>query len=195
MINLSSSEGANLLNIQYGVCFGVIFSLCFIHNSDHTTFAVSISNVFPFLALLLYFFLDWLLANFLRDKIQFNIFLLLGWSLTIWFLGTVVNLVNSVSPAKYVLVASYAFVVGLYHLTAYCSKLYPIDQGPKVVGILLSAPLVLLGLYFLAQTLPPVLHAAGTETEVASILGYIVAGMIILKLLSIWNLYIQLRPE
>lgn len=192
MNNLNSSEGANLFNIQYGVCFGAIFSNCFVQNSDSINFSVSNSHLLPFLALLLYFFLDWLIANFLRDKIRFSIILLLGWSLTIWFLGTVIILIRSTYAIKYGLVGFYTFYIGLYQLWAYCSKLYPIDHGPKIVGMYFSAPFFLIGLFFMYQVYLLLFTEYATETEVADILVYVLSGMIFLKYLSIWNLRVQL---
>ena len=72
---LNTSEGINLMNIQYAVVFGVVFSFSFYVNSGssaHAKFAISNENIITFICLLFYLLIDWTRANFLQEKIDFT---------------------------------------------------------------------------------------------------------------------------
>ena len=192
-MRLDRSEGANLLNIQYGVCFGVIFSLCFYLNSTPPKFNITLTipwdNPIPFAGLVFYFFLDWIHANWLKEKIQFNLWLVLLWSIAIWCLGSVVTMTNSSNVSKYLLIGSYVSVVGIYHLISYLKKLYPLPSGSLMIGVFSSSIIALIGIYFLFNALLLFFQIVKTNSHLEAILSEIVVCLVVVKIFHICNLH------
>lgn len=188
-----STEGTDLINIQYGVCFGAIFVLLFDREygklSLHLMVNTSLDYLVPFLFLLTYFFMDWLTANFVRSKIKFNFVLMLSWSLTIWFLGALVILSNGEEFVKFIMLASYAIIVGIYHFLTYFTKLYSMSPISKIWGGVISAILVMIGIFFLYQTIVSYLNSFLLNDNIQLRFCFVVIGMILLKCFSVFNIY------
>lgn len=118
-MKITSSEAANLINLQYGVCFGVVFALLFYLNPPPKSYVVfiipSLTLILPFIFLWLYYILDWLTANFLKEKLT-SPWYIIFWTIAIWSLGCIIIMVNSLGPLKYFLLSFYAIVTGMYNL-------------------------------------------------------------------------------
>ena len=136
-MELKTSEGANLINIQYGVAFGVIFNLCFYQDTS-APIRVAVVNFFPFLGFLIYFFIDWLTANFARDKFVFGDWIVYVWSLAIWYLGSIVILMNSEGNFKYLWASIYIVIAGLFDLFGYKNIFYKLTNGLSIVWVSLA---------------------------------------------------------
>lgn len=117
-MNLNSSEGANLLNIQYGVVFGAIFTFCFdqVPQSPIVTVAISSKQSLPFFCILGYFFLDWMTANVVvklkRNDIPIPFTYYLFCTLAIWFLGSLVVLMRNINTENSFL--GYRYMGGVF---------------------------------------------------------------------------------
>lgn len=194
---IDGNEGANLLNIQYGVCFGVIFALCFTLEKTAGSYAVAMtvqrSQVLFFSSMLLYFFLDWGLANFLRERLHFSLWRILMLSTAIWFLGAVVILTNCASPLRFVMLGVYATTVGGYQFVTHMQDFYPIPSGSRWFGRFISAIMILIGLYFFYSSVLVVTRRVCEGTCGNVFLVAVIVSLLLIKVLNVSNLYSHLR--
>jgi len=170
-VRLNSSEGANLINIQYGVAFGVIFAFCFYQDfpSSPVGVAISYSNFLPFGLLVVYYFLDWLTANFARDKFNFKDWVVLAWSLSTWYIGSVVILMNSSDNFRYVWLSCYILLVGLFDLFGYRNILYQLTTTRSLLWVLLAGIKTIMGvMLFLLAILVAITGTKGNLHSVAT---------------------------
>lgn len=195
MTRLPPSEEIALINIQYGVGFGVIFQYCFTTNATPFNIWPSLSGATlgTFVCLVLYFFLDWLNANLLRGKVPLRLWRLLMWSLVIWFLAACVTLAIGVSESKYIFLASYVCIVGVYQLLSHIEGFYRLAAGPRLIGIWLSAMMILIGGFLLYNAALVLSQAVGTGFYVRRIAFWVVFSLLVIKGLFVvyLNKYIQ----
>ncbi len=195
MIRLPESEEIALINIQYGVGFGVIFQYCFCTSSNPPDIWPSITGttVASFACLVLYFFLDWLNANLLRGKVPIRLWRLLGWSLVIWYLAAAVTLANGTSPWKYIVFASYMCFVGIYQLLSHIAGFYRLPEGPRLFGISLAGVMSLLGLFFLYNAILVISNTVQTTLYIRTVMFWVAASLVLIKLTFVGylNRYIQ----
>jgi len=154
-MKIDEATARSLFNVQYGVCFGVVFSNHFISPENQQAVLYNLPSEpqiwIAGLILTLYFFFDWGTMNVLRIlkqkiKEQISLIRIILMSIWIWFLGTVVILAGSDETAKFIILALYAFTVGLYHSYNYFMKWYPVAGFIQMLGILLSIKTVFLSL-------------------------------------------------
>ena len=180
-MKLDSSEGANLLNIQYGVAFGVIFAFCFYQNnpSSPINFAILKENYFPFFGLVTYFLIDWLTANFARDNFIFSEWFIYVWCLATWYLGSVVIIINSKDSFRYVWLSSYIIIAGIFDLFGYHNKFYKSTYtGLFVCWIYLAGIKFILGGVLFLQSI--IVAPGGVNTSlhfIATIFIIIISAM------------------
>jgi len=184
MTRLPESEEIALINIQYGVGFGVIFQYCFSTSSSPPDIwpSLTAATVAPFACLVFYFFLDWLNANLLRGKVPIRLWRLLAWSLVIWYLAAAVTLANGTSPWKYVVFSSYICFVGVYQLLSHIEGFYRLPEGPRLFGILLAGVMTLLGLFFLYNALLVLSQAVQTTMYIQALMLWVAAALVVIKL-------------
>lgn len=180
-MKLNSSEGANLINIQYSVAFGVIFAFCFYQDfpSSPVGVAISHSNFLPFGLLVVYYFLDWLTANFARDKFPFKDWVVLAWSLSTWYIGSVVILMNSSDNFRYVWLGSYIFIVGLFDLVGYRNIFYNLTTTRSLLWLLLAAIKIIMGAVLCLSAI--LVAITGTKGNLHSLATVFIAILTIMK--------------
>jgi hypothetical protein len=177
-MKLDTTEGANLINIQYGVAFGVMFAFCFYQDtpSSPIRFAIPVANLLPFLGLIIYFFLDWLTANFAKDKFVFKDWMTYAWSLAIWYLGSVVILINSAGDFRYLWVGLYFFVAGLFDLFGYKNIFYNLATSRSFLWMSLAGIKTILGFVLLLPAfLVTICGATASLHEMATVFIIIVS--------------------
>lgn len=194
-MKMESAEGANLLNIQYGVCFGALFSLCFylkplvpdttaagdrLAEEFQLVVAVPSGSTLPFAILLVYFFLDWTFANFLRTKIEFGLTRVLLWSLAIWSLGAVVLLTKGANDARFVATAVYVFPVSIYQLVEHARGTYG-DSLLRFAGLSVSTIFVILSLLALVIAVFISLGWLADNPDASRFLTVLVGAMVLTK--------------
>jgi hypothetical protein len=151
---LSGREGANLINIQYGVMFGVVFSFSFYlghqPSSHHVIPAIYSENTVLFVSLLCYCIVSWVTANLLLHRlVSCTPFIIVTWTFAIWSLGVVVVMVNSLGSVRYLLLGCYVSTAALYDLIAYRDICYRTTALSAIVWLLLAGFSVPLGLMLL----------------------------------------------
>ncbi len=183
-MSLDRSEGTNLINIQYGVAFGAIFSFCFDHVPGSSTIRIAITpcNILPFLGLIIYFLLDWLTANFARTKYKFEDWVIYLWSLAIWYLGSLVVLMNSEDNLGYMGLSLYLIVAGLFDVFGYRNKFYTLANIRSLLWMNLAGMKIIVGLIVFLQAIVVVYGGANTSLKfIATILIFVVSGMKMLR--------------
>lgn len=197
-MRISSTEGADLLNLQYGVCFGVIFSLFFdipekgsFRDIRITIMPIEGTHFIIFFGMLFYFFLDWATLNFLKDIVKFSLTRTVVLSIFVWFLGSIVITVSTSSEARFLLFVLYALPAGFYHLTNYATGWYKVQNasggGSLLVGILFSVAWILLSLW-LSVVLLSAHHRPTLMDSMHELSSYSVFGLLLLKFLHVANL-------
>jgi len=184
-MKITSSEGVNLINLQYGVCFGVIFASFFYLNPPppkfHVSFAVS---SWVFIMLCFYYFFDWLTANLLREKLA-SLWYVLGWSIFTWFLGLIIIMTNSLGILKYFLLSSYTIITAIYNLFILKFRITTSGIlwkfGASITG--------LLGLYLLLQAVVAFKLTAITQNYLESILPWFIPALLFTKIIRFVDLY------
>lgn len=160
---LIEKDGAGLLNIQYGVCFGVIFSQTFyalpsssIEGHFDIVLLLPWSLLWPFSLLILYLFLDWLIANIVRKQVRAHLSNIFLWSVAIWTLGFVINVARVDGDDWNLYVGGYIAAVSVYHVLAFSLNVYRLKpHGALLLGLLVSVLTFLLGLLLVTSTLLP----------------------------------------
>ena len=130
---LDAREGISLMNIQYAVMFGLIFSFTFSVDScpkSHIATAIRHEIFFVFVPLLLYFLIDWARSNFLWERITFSFFIVFFWTLGIWSLGLIIVMSNALGSLRHVLLAAYIVCVSIYDIVFIIKKVIK-DLTPK----------------------------------------------------------------
>ena len=192
-MNFKVDDAVTLLNIQYGVCFGVVFA----HHFVDPTSATHLTYYWPpvpslwvsALLLTLYFFLDWTTVNTLRvrqdlgrdgDVSLFRVVLL---SLWIWFLGVVVTLGRTPDDARLLVLAVYALAAGGYHIANYLTGWYPVARGRQFFGTLTGVGVIVLSTVLLLRWFLP--SGAADATVNAQLFLTATVGLVFVKLLHI----------
>lgn len=157
-MKLDSSEGANLINIQYAVMFGIIFTFSFYLNNNQSNFhiipAISSNNIWLFILLLFYFLISWVTSNYIRGNIEFTPFYIVTWTIAIWYLGAVVIMINSLGSFKYLFLSSYISIVSLYDFIAYGdNSFYCTDTLSSIIWKFFTGISLILGFFLLIPTL------------------------------------------
>jgi len=191
MARLPQSEEIALINIQYGVGFGVVFQYCFTTNPTPFSIWPSLcaARFGIFVSLVLYFFLDWLNANHLRGKVPLQLWRLLMWSIVIWVLAACVTLAIGDSPSQYVLLASYMCVVGVYHLLSHVGGFYQVPDGPRLCGIFLAGVMILVGAFFLYNAILVALQMIPTASSIKRVAPW--AVLVLLSTKAMFVLYVN----
>lgn len=125
-----------LLNLQYGVCFGFIFSTFF---SVGSTGVLQIHlqwvpHFWEFYLLLFYFFLDWGMFNLTKNHLNYKIGEILVTSIGIWALGYVTLLPRSETslPIGQLLLGIYFLLAGIQRFYFYALKRYYIGDEEMI---------------------------------------------------------------
>lgn len=183
-MKITSSEGANLINLQYGVCFGVVFASLFYLNPPPPKFNVSLAvSSWVFITLCFYYFFDWLIANLLREKLA-SLWYILAWTIAIWFLGFIIIMTNNLGTLKYFLLSSYAIITAMYNL-------FILKFRITASGILWkfgASITILLGLYLLSQAVVFELTAI-TKNYLESIMPWFISALLFTKIIRFAYLY------
>ena len=184
-----------MLNIQYGVCFGTVFSYLFYVVESPPTykvgFVVDAVTFMPFAGILCYFFLDWVLANraceviLNRKGLADSRLLLL--SVGIWFLGVCVILVTSSDSRKYWIVACYFLVVGAYQLINFLVNFYEVSPWGQLVGYYLSTSTIVIGFYLLSVAIISASGVVEITKDLTEILPYVVWSVTAIKALHYFS--------
>ena len=156
----------DLINLQYGVCFGFIFSSFFSFNEPDHTIKIQLGsgiNYVIFFALIFYFFLDWALFNTSVNHFEPSIPKSIILSMGIWGLGLITLVPRNSSYSQEVniiLVGIYYFMAGTFKLFFYTKGWYsvsgsnlverkPFSDGTNLVGGLASTVQIILSSYFI----------------------------------------------
>jgi hypothetical protein len=171
-LNLDKSEWTNLINIHYGACLSVVFAVTVTVNSSGEKVGSLVVLVSPtawaaFAAMLLYFFIDWLVINVRRTTFTMSLPLLFVTLLYVWFLGFCVLLSKSPDSSRFLIIGIYVVIAGTYHLRAYYRRKYhnlSPDSNRAVLGMALSAAMLLAGLYIILMAMVQV-AAGGVDSS------------------------------
>lgn len=186
-MKITSSEAAGLINLQYGVCFGSVFALLFYLNPppklDVVFIIPSLPLILPFIFLWLYYILDWLIANLLKEKLT-SVWYVILWTLAIWSLGCIIIMVNSVGSLKYFLLSSYAILTGMYNFLLLKFRATALE----ILWIFGVAITILLGLYLLYQS---IIFEYGhiMEGDIKPIIPLFAFGLLYTKIMRFTYLY------
>ncbi len=150
MINLRSTEWTTLINIQYGACFGVMFSLLIAVDSVTKIGDVKIlihpSAYLIAPMLLVYFFADWIGTNLRRSFIDTTVPQLVLICVWVWFLGFVFLISKGSSDDKLLFAGLYMTSVGIYHFSLYHFGHYYTKDFNSVLGYIFSGIIIVVGL-------------------------------------------------
>ncbi|MFA7329816.1 MAG: hypothetical protein WC326_01965 [Candidatus Delongbacteria bacterium] len=160
-MNFKVDDAVTLLNIQYGVCFGVLFAHQFVDPTIATQLTFNWPSTFSLrasvLSLTIYFFLDWTTVNTLRARQDLcqdgdvSLLRVVFLSLWIWFLGIVVTLGRTSGDDRLLFLAVYALAASSYHIANYLFGWYPVAQGRQLFGTLAGLGVAFLSLVLLLR--------------------------------------------
>ena len=147
-MNMSRDDQRSILNIQYGVFLGVIFTYCFyLHHHGAVTIKLAFDPIGrpECFLLIIYYLLDWLTSsvksnNNTGEYSHVWLFVRVGW---IGFLGATVVALNSESFLKFILLFVYCMVSGLYDAVQF----FFLDKF-SVILLMLSGARLLFGFIF-----------------------------------------------
>ncbi|MFC2082327.1 hypothetical protein ACFLQT_01205 [Bacteroidota bacterium] len=189
------NDRIDLLNLQYGVVFGAIFSLMFSHTTQGTIhgieFTISESNLLIFFLLLVYFVLDWISANYFKNEYANTPTKIFLWSSAIWIIGGVIIYINSISILRYFVFSVYVIIIGLYDLFLYSDDFHSGNLS-SILWMFLSVIKTLVGFIFFLYSLGACLKPNEiVELNVWAI--YFASGLLFLKIIRF--LYLKTRLE
>lgn len=130
-MRLGPDSVSNLLNIQYGVCFSVVFSSLFYFSRDsskgeyETFLKLDGSNLVIAILLIVYFFLDWIFANFYHStRIRIDRFAdlsrLVAISVWVWLLGAlVITAISGITTTSYSIFIIYVIGTVLFQFSLF----------------------------------------------------------------------------
>jgi hypothetical protein len=116
-MNIDKDTSLQIINTQYAVFFGVIFSLSFyVSSGSPPSLHLSIApSKIPMIAILaIYYISDWFTANVVRHRIDIPSWELFIQVLSVVFLGMVIVSMNTDGVLRFILLGGYALVVALY---------------------------------------------------------------------------------
>ncbi|MCJ7422920.1 hypothetical protein MUP01_01450 [Candidatus Bathyarchaeota archaeon] len=149
---MDGRRNIELLNVQYSVFLGVIVAICFYVDTNAANIVRPVVDVYArpeALCFAIYFLLDWVTANFLHQRRIVMPAALVFRLIWVAVLGVVVISLNGMGLWKFILLAGYTTVSGVYDLLLVRPLLKrPITPG-AVAGILLAATRILTGLVLL----------------------------------------------
>lgn len=153
-------DSFQLINLQYGVCFGFLFSTFFSVEESGTlnVHLKLLSDYWAFYVMLLYFFLEWGIYNLTKDQVTYNVVEILLMSIGIWFLGYVTLL-----PRSNTNIATGQMLLGAYFFIANILRwiFYAKTQGTKErkiyfntsISVILTSLQILLCIYMIGSSL------------------------------------------
>lgn len=190
-------EKINLINLQYGVSFAAIFNFMFSYKTTESItyldFAIHSSNYVVFFALILYFIIDWLTANYLRNKITLSPFIILSWSIAIWYLGAVIILNNGIGAFKYLWLGLYIVMAGFYDLFGFSAEFNTKEELSTIIWIFISAIKVILGSVIVFPSAIYFFNNRLELNELNNLANLLVISVLLLKLARFGFMFSKLK--
>lgn len=153
MQGLSLSDKLSLINLQYNVCFGVIFASNFQFDATGATIValnLDTALLVPFVILASFFFCDWFAYNAFSGHFS-PTSSVVPISISIWLLGTVVLLTKSHGDTKYWLTSVYAILLGSFYISKILVEKSIEESELRIWVLITSGIIVLCGLVILVM--------------------------------------------
>jgi hypothetical protein len=152
-LNVSNTKWSTTLNVHYGACLGVVFAFLVPdivpNESGNVIYFHSRDSAVITIAMLLYFFIDCIVANTREGEYKASTLGVLFALIWIWFLGYCIVIGKIPQPQTYIALPIYIVGARLYQIFLYTSGKFIIDEGASVIGALISGASLLIALIFL----------------------------------------------
>lgn len=194
------SYADTLINIQYGVCFSVVFAMMFrVAPPDKTSEFVEVRLNFLnskdggllYLSLTAYFLVDWLVANFSREVTGFSFSRALAVCVWLWFLGLITILSLGQNEHQALLLGCYMLGSAIYYSWNYSANVISesalTDQA--LIGAFICIPVFLISFYFIYISYIVIRGFAEVSPgELSLVLTVAVVSLAVLKLAHFFTL-------
>jgi len=198
-VKFKTEDIFQLVNLQYGVCFGFIFSTFFSVETSGTLriHLQWLPAYWEFYLLLFYFFLDWGMFNLTKNHLNYEIGEILLTSIGIWSLGYITLLPRSETslPIGQILFGTYFLFAGFQRFYFYAFKRYYvgneeiINPASSMTGSILTFFQIALSLFALLSASLVVLFSVNTtSSDLVSLLLYI-GLFLVIKLITLAHMH------